>query len=168
MSGICILAWQARKENPVLLFLYNFLNIPKPGIKVMLNWKYPSASGGLCPPDPLLFCFLFIRTPLLIFLDLPLDCSARVGWKSFEISIDAHALTCAEWKLRRAHARAVDMPRDNTAMKLPGSSFPRVQPALARRCWRCIRFILCLVSLEFRLVQTSIVYGWTEELVITI
>ena len=34
--------------------------------------KIPFSVWGLRPLDPLLFCFLFFRTPLLIFLDQPL------------------------------------------------------------------------------------------------
>ena len=49
-----------------------WLNCAKTAMKVLWKWMYPPASGGLCPPDPLLCVF---GNPLINFLDPPLYCS---------------------------------------------------------------------------------------------
>ena len=57
----------------ISLSIIKFVKLSKlPLTKVVQNGIYPPVSGGLCPPDPLLFCFYPFGNPLSIFLPTPL------------------------------------------------------------------------------------------------
>ena len=48
-----VLLWLA-PSHKTLRFELNTLNLALGGISILHKTKYPIASGGLCPPDPLL------------------------------------------------------------------------------------------------------------------
>ena len=67
-----VLLWLV-PSHKTLRFELNILNLTLGGISILHKTKYPIASGGLRPPDPLLQrSTIVISPPLSEILDLPL------------------------------------------------------------------------------------------------
>ena len=79
-----VLLWLA-PSHKTLRFKLNILNLTLGGISILHKTKYPIASGGHSPPDPLLQrSTTVISPPLSEILDPPLSphCSSAMDYES--------------------------------------------------------------------------------------